>query len=40
VHITLYELAGEDRARELTAALHAALYGDLDPPARAVSTVS
>ncbi|MFF3460138.1 hypothetical protein ACFYXH_38750 [Streptomyces sp. NPDC002730] len=36
VHITLYDVADEERARELAAAMHAALYGDLEPLARAV----
>ncbi len=36
VYFVLYDLANEDRARELAAALHAALYGDLGPLAQAV----
>ncbi|MET9535739.1 hypothetical protein ABZY02_35180 [Streptomyces sp. NPDC006649] len=31
VHYTMNGLAGEARARELAAALHAALFGDLEP---------
>ncbi|MGY5032943.1 hypothetical protein ACWC9U_19020 [Streptomyces sp. 900116325] len=31
VYFVLYDLEGEDRARELAAALHAALYGDPGP---------
>ncbi len=34
-YVVLYDLVGEDRARELAAALHAALYGDLEPLASA-----
>ncbi|MDF3302941.1 hypothetical protein [Streptomyces tropicalis] len=34
----LYDIAGEERARQIAAALHAALHGDLDPLARAVPT--
>jgi hypothetical protein len=30
-YIVLYDVAGEEKARELAAALHAALYGDLGP---------
>lgn len=36
VHYTLNGVAGEDRARELAAALHAALYGDPEPLAGTV----
>lgn len=36
IYSVLYDLNSEDRARELAAALHAALYGDLGPLARAV----
>ncbi|GGW70026.1 hypothetical protein [Streptomyces xantholiticus] len=36
VYIVLYDIANEQRARELAAALHAALYADLEPLARAV----
>ncbi|MDX3224487.1 hypothetical protein [Streptomyces sp. ME19-01-6] len=36
VHYTLYGVASEERARELAAALHAALYGDLQPLLRSV----
>ncbi|WP_406054059.1 hypothetical protein OG462_42395 [Streptomyces sp. NBC_01077] len=31
VYFVLHDIAAEDRARELAAALHAALYGDLGP---------
>ncbi|MCZ4126125.1 hypothetical protein [Streptomyces sp. H39-S7] len=37
-YYTLNGVASEGRARELAAALHAALYGDLKPLARAVPT--
>ncbi|MFJ8608040.1 hypothetical protein ACIRH0_12675 [Streptomyces sp. NPDC093675] len=37
LYIVLNGVVGEDRARELAAALHAALYGDLELLARAVS---
>ncbi|MFD7206477.1 hypothetical protein [Streptomyces sp. NPDC059893] len=40
VCFVLYDVDGEGRARELAAALHAALYGDLEPLARAVSPTS
>ncbi|WP_327321325.1 hypothetical protein OG735_01680 [Streptomyces sp. NBC_01210] len=40
LHITLYDAADEERARELAAAMHAALYRDLEPLARAVPAVS
>ncbi|MGP4003526.1 hypothetical protein [Streptomyces sp. 8N706] len=40
VYFVLYEVDGEPRARELAAALHAALYGDLEPLARAVPQTS
>ncbi|MFF7191963.1 hypothetical protein ACFZAR_44155 [Streptomyces sp. NPDC008222] len=36
VYFVLYDVVSEPRARELAAALHAALYGDLEPLARAV----
>lgn len=36
VYFVLYDVDSESRARELAAALHAALYGDLAPLARAV----
>ncbi|MDV5145418.1 hypothetical protein R1T08_14655 [Streptomyces sp. SBC-4] len=36
VYFVLHDVGGEPRARELAAALHAALYGDLQPLARAV----
>jgi hypothetical protein len=39
-YVVLYDVAGEDRARQLAAALHAALYGDLEPLASAVRAVS
>ncbi|MFI6416922.1 hypothetical protein ACIBG6_05780 [Streptomyces sp. NPDC050842] len=35
VYFVLHDVEGELRARELAAALHAALYGDLAPLARA-----
>ncbi|WP_251058733.1 MULTISPECIES: hypothetical protein [unclassified Streptomyces] len=38
VYFVLYDVEGEQRARELAAALHAALYGDLEPLTRAVKT--
>ncbi|MFB7983650.1 hypothetical protein [Streptomyces vinaceus] len=31
VHFVLHDVDGEERARELAAALHAALYGDPEP---------
>lgn len=37
-HYTLYGVPSEERARELAAALHAALYGDLQPLLSAVPT--
>ncbi|MGW4519034.1 hypothetical protein ACWEO4_45840 [Streptomyces sp. NPDC004393] len=40
VYFVLYDVESEHRARELAAALHAALYGDLDPLARAVPATS
>ncbi|MFG2358668.1 hypothetical protein [Streptomyces sp. NPDC048521] len=36
VYFMMHGLRNEERARELAAALHAALYGDLEPLARAV----
>jgi hypothetical protein len=39
-YVVLYDVAGEDRARQLAAALQAALYGDLEPLASAVRAVS
>ncbi|GHD92773.1 hypothetical protein [Streptomyces naganishii] len=36
VYFVLYDLKNEDRARELAAALHAALCGELSPLAQAV----
>lgn len=36
VHYTLYGVPSEERARELAAALHAALYGELQPLLSAV----
>ncbi len=36
VYFVLHDIDGEPRARELAAALHAALYGDLEPLTRAV----
>ncbi|MGW2207410.1 hypothetical protein [Streptomyces sp. NPDC001774] len=36
VYFLLYDVDSEHRARELAAALHAALYGDLEPLVRAV----
>ncbi|RFC71096.1 hypothetical protein [Streptomyces sp. AcE210] len=36
VDFVLHDVGSEGRARELAAALHAALYGDLEPLARAV----
>ncbi|MFD4610438.1 hypothetical protein ACFWOT_20595 [Streptomyces sp. NPDC058440] len=36
VYFVLYDVETESRARELAAALHAALYGNLDPLNRAV----
>ncbi|MEU0414764.1 hypothetical protein ABZ307_44335 [Streptomyces griseorubiginosus] len=36
VYFMLHDVPNEDRARELAAAFHAALYGDLQPLARAV----
>ncbi|MCF1512548.1 hypothetical protein [Streptomyces glomeratus] len=40
VYFVLYDLASEHRARELAAALHAALYGDLGPLTQAVPDTS
>lgn len=40
VYFVLYDIDSEARARELAAALHAALYGDLEPLARAVPETS
>ncbi|GLW47613.1 hypothetical protein Stsp02_32750 [Streptomyces sp. NBRC 14336] len=40
VYFVLYDVESEPRARELAAALHAALYGDLEPLARAVPEAS
>lgn len=40
VYFVLHDVADESRARELAAALHAALYGNLAPLARAVPTAS
>ncbi|MET7846120.1 hypothetical protein ABZT45_48145 [Streptomyces sp. NPDC005356] len=40
VYFVLYDVDGEGRARELAAALHAALYGDLEPLTRAVPPMS
>ncbi|MFE3599382.1 hypothetical protein [Streptomyces sp. NPDC059142] len=36
VYFVLYSVEGEQRARELATALHAALYGDAEPLIRAV----
>ena len=36
VYFVLHDVDSEGRARELAAALHAALYGDVEPLARAV----
>ncbi|MFI6005231.1 hypothetical protein ACIA98_33350 [Streptomyces sp. NPDC051366] len=36
VYFVLYHVESEPRARELAAALHAALYGDIEPLTRAV----
>ncbi|MGW0999047.1 hypothetical protein [Streptomyces sp. NPDC002520] len=36
IYFMLHGVRSEERARELAAALHAALYGDLEPLARAV----
>ncbi|MET7931919.1 hypothetical protein ABZT43_50900 [Streptomyces sp. NPDC005349] len=36
VEFVLHDVGSEGRARELAAALHAALYGDLEPLTRAV----
>jgi hypothetical protein len=40
LYFMMHGLRSEDRARELAAALHAALYGDLQPLARAVPATS
>ncbi|WP_432164678.1 hypothetical protein [Streptomyces sp. bgisy031] len=40
VYFGLHDVDNEPRARELAAALHAALYGDLDPLTRAVPHAS
>ncbi|MFB8000471.1 hypothetical protein ACFC4G_48030 [Streptomyces sp. NPDC056002] len=40
VYFVLHGVDNEPRARELAAALHAALYGDLQPLTRAVAHVS
>ncbi|MEU5390213.1 hypothetical protein [Streptomyces tibetensis] len=39
-YCVLYDVTGEERARELAAAVHGALYGDLEPLARAVRKAS
>ncbi|MFD3537013.1 hypothetical protein [Streptomyces sp. NPDC058664] len=39
-YVVLYDMDGEPRARELAAAVHAAFYGDLEPPARAAPSTS
>ncbi|MFE9674431.1 hypothetical protein ACFYO5_09945 [Streptomyces sp. NPDC006259] len=39
VYFVLHGVRDEARARDLAAALHAALYGDLEPLARAVPAV-
>ncbi|TJZ95848.1 hypothetical protein [Actinacidiphila oryziradicis] len=39
-YVVLYDVAGEDCARQLAAALHAALYGDQEPLASAMGAVS
>ncbi|MFB7504264.1 hypothetical protein [Streptomyces broussonetiae] len=36
IYFMMHGVQSEERARELAAALHAALYGDLEPLARAV----
>ncbi|MEV0982595.1 hypothetical protein [Streptomyces sp. NPDC049915] len=36
IYFMMHGVGSEERARELAAALHAALYGDLEPLARAV----
>ena len=40
VDFALHDVDSEGRARELVAALHAALYGDLEPLTGAVSPIS
>ncbi|TWV34363.1 hypothetical protein FRZ03_28510 [Streptomyces misionensis] len=40
VYFMMHGVGSEDRARELAAALHAALYGDLGPLTRAVPPAS
>ncbi|MEU9590899.1 hypothetical protein AB0D84_14395 [Streptomyces sp. NPDC048193] len=40
VSVIMHGVRGEDRARELAAAFHAALYGDLGRLTRAVPPVS
>ncbi|MGW4985735.1 hypothetical protein [Streptomyces mirabilis] len=40
VYFVQYDVESEQRARDLAAALHAALYGDLDPLARAAPETS
>lgn len=40
VYFVLYDVGSEHRARELAAALHAALYADLGPLAQAVPDTS
>lgn len=40
VYFVQHDVAEEDRGRELAAALHAALHGNLAPPARAMPTTS
>ncbi|MGW3100249.1 hypothetical protein ACWDCC_43230 [Streptomyces sp. NPDC001102] len=40
VYFMMHALRSEERARELAAALHAALYGDIEPLARAVPPAS
>ncbi|MFL5996388.1 MAG: hypothetical protein ACJ736_19115 [Streptomyces sp.] len=40
IYFMMHSVSSEERAREIAAALHAALYGDLEPLNRAVPTMS
>lgn len=40
IHFMMHGVRNEERARELAAALHAALYADLEPLPRAVPPAS
>lgn len=40
IYFMMHDVSSEERARELAAALHAALHGDLEPLERAVPPTS